>query len=119
MFANHITTVPRNGRVILTGGKVHISDLANFLEDDLRGPVTDETALTGEYDIRLEYAPESAYTSHQLHSARPENAVDAASDPAPNIFQALEQQLGLKLEKSKEMLDVLVVDHVEAVPTDN
>jgi hypothetical protein len=35
------------------------------------------------------------------------------------LAEGLEQQLGLKLEKSKETLDVLVVDHVEAVPTEN
>ena len=119
LFANHITTVPINGRTILTGGKVHISDLANFLEEDLQGAVTDATGLTGGYDIRLEFAPAGVLTNRGLHSARPENAVDAVSDPAPSIFQALEKQLGLKLEKSEAPLDMFIVDHVEEAPADN
>ena len=37
---------------------------------------------------------------------------------APNIFAAV-QTLGLKLEAKKGMVDVLVVDHMEKVPTEN
>jgi len=45
-----------------------------------------------------------------------------AADPgssAPSLFTALEKQLGLKLEHSKQPLDVIVIDHVEKTPTDN
>jgi uncharacterized protein (TIGR03435 family) len=37
----------------------------------------------------------------------------------PSIFTALEKQLGLKLEKTKALLDVLVIDHIEKVPAEN
>jgi uncharacterized protein (TIGR03435 family) len=45
--------------------------------------------------------------------------VDDAGHPAPNLFTALEKQLGLKLEKSKTQLDVVVVDHMDKTPTEN
>ncbi len=37
----------------------------------------------------------------------------------PDIFTALEKQLGLKLTKGKAMFDVLVIDRVERIPTGN
>jgi uncharacterized protein (TIGR03435 family) len=41
-------------------------------------------------------------------------------DPAANtLFAALEQQLGLKVEKSKAPLDVVVIDHIDKIPTAN
>jgi uncharacterized protein (TIGR03435 family) len=44
-----------------------------------------------------------------------------ASDPsgAVTLFEAIEKQLGLKLEKQKRPASVLVIDHVEQKPTDN
>ncbi len=37
----------------------------------------------------------------------------------PDLAAALEQGLGLKIEKGKQDFDVLVIDHVEKVPTGN
>jgi uncharacterized protein (TIGR03435 family) len=120
MFAGHVTWVPVNGRIVLAAGKTPLRELVNFLESALEGPVTDATGLTGEYDIRMEFSPEGLRGDGLPPRAAPNsNSANSASDPAPNIFQALEQQLGLKLEKSKELLDVLVVDQVNEVPTGN
>jgi uncharacterized protein (TIGR03435 family) len=38
---------------------------------------------------------------------------------APTLFAAVQQQLGLKLDAKKGMVDILVVDHIEKVPTEN
>jgi uncharacterized protein (TIGR03435 family) len=44
----------------------------------------------------------------------------AASDPVPDIFTAIEKQLGLKLRKLQNVsVDVLVVDGADEVPTAN
>ena len=45
----------------------------------------------------------------------------AAPDPngALSLFDAVNRQLGLKLEKQKRPLPVLVIDHIEDKPTDN
>jgi len=68
-------------------------------------PVIDKTGLTGKYDIRLEATPEFRINNN----------------PQPDdlrIFDAIQQQLGLRLEPEKAMIDVLVVDHVEK-PSEN
>ena len=41
------------------------------------------------------------------------------SDPAPDVFAAVQQYLGLKLEEKKAPLDVLVVDYADKTPTEN
>ncbi len=69
--------------------------------------VVDKTGLTGEYSFTLEY---------EWPGPKP---TDAPGDLAPVLFTALQQQLGLRLEKTKQMLDVLVVDRVEKTPTEN
>lgn len=66
-------------------------------------PVTDATGLKGKYDFTLQWVPDRG----------------GVSDSGPNIFQALQDQLGLKLESKKGMVDILVVDHIEKTPTEN
>jgi uncharacterized protein (TIGR03435 family) len=63
--------------------------------------VIDKTGLTGRYDFTLEYA----------------GLGDDAT--GPNVFSAIEKQLGLKLDKSKAPLDVIVIDHIDKVPVEN
>jgi uncharacterized protein (TIGR03435 family) len=45
--------------------------------------------------------------------------VPAASADSPDLFTALQEQLGLKLEQRKGPVEVLVIDHVEKIPTQN
>jgi uncharacterized protein (TIGR03435 family) len=78
------------------------------------GRVVDKTGLTGKYDFKLEYGG-----GPQIGSAVSAPALDSQANQGPSLFSALEQQLGLKLEKTKAPLDVLVIDHIEKVPTDN
>jgi uncharacterized protein (TIGR03435 family) len=42
----------------------------------------------------------------------------ATASEGPSVFQAFRDQAGLKLEPRKELVDVLVVDHVERPTTD-
>jgi uncharacterized protein (TIGR03435 family) len=48
---------------------------------------------------------------------------DAANSSDPNgalsVFDAVNKQLGLKLEKTKRSYPVLVIDHIEETPTEN
>jgi uncharacterized protein (TIGR03435 family) len=48
-------------------------------------------------------------------------AVPTASDPTGGytLFEAIEKQLGLKLEKQKRNMPVIVIDHLEQKPTEN
>jgi uncharacterized protein (TIGR03435 family) len=96
--------------------------------------VVDKTGLADKYDFTLEFqAPErglSLMLSAMLAATLPQTPGQpipvsnrppdpAQEDGVPIISSALEKQLGLKLEKTKTPLDVLVIDHVEKIPTDN
>src|SRR4051812_12631889 len=75
-------------------------------------PVVDETGLDGRYDFTLEWAPRRGGRGNG--SAPPPAAAPEASDPdGPNIFTAVQGQLGLKLEPHKRSMEVIVVDKVE------
>jgi len=81
--------------------------------------VVDRTGLTGTYEIRLEFSDGLRTPSLQ---AGGETGAPVASDPgeAPSIFTALEKQLGLKLQRVKDVaVDVLVIDNADKVPTEN
>jgi uncharacterized protein (TIGR03435 family) len=74
--------------------------------------VVDTTGIEGVFDLTLEWTPDAVQSA-----ARPEG--DAA-EPAlgPSIFNALQEQLGLKLEKQKARVDMIVIDRIEK-PTAN
>jgi uncharacterized protein (TIGR03435 family) len=78
------------------------------------GRVVDKTGLSGSYDFKLYYAG-----AHYPGGAFPQPGQDAEFGAAPTLFDAIQQQLGLKLQETKALLDVLVVDHLERMPTDN
>ena len=95
-----------NGRnQIMTVTKRTLEDVVQQLPVYTGRPVIDKTGLTGTYDIKLE--------------ATPSFRINRDPDPADiSVFDAVQQQLGLKLEAQKAMIDVLVIDHVEK-PTGN
>jgi uncharacterized protein (TIGR03435 family) len=78
------------------------------------GPVLDSTGLDGGWDFTLSFSSAGLVR-------RADSAVGGDTDPnrAISIFDAIEAQLGLKLEKHKRPLPVLVIDHIEEKPTDN
>lgn len=82
-----------------------LAGLTSQLSGRLGHPVVDKTGLTGKYDFNVEFSPESN--------------VRAGLDALPDLATAVQQQLGLRLEKGKAMLDVIVVDKAEKVPTAN
>jgi uncharacterized protein (TIGR03435 family) len=88
-----------------------LSGLLRNLQAMLRSPVLDETGLKGKYDFSLTYSPPS------LSAVPP--AGGNSIDRAPDLFVALQDQLGLKLESRKVPLDVVVVDRLERVPSEN
>ena len=88
----------------LSGSKENAATIAQFLSYAIRQPVVDKTGLTGSYDIHLSYAPL--------------NDPNANSD-LPDIFTAIQEQLGLKLVPAKVPVDYLVIDHVDRIPTEN
>jgi uncharacterized protein (TIGR03435 family) len=93
-----------------TGRQQPLSNLASFLGGELDRPVVDKTGLTGKYDFTL---------AHSRDGLRPRGPVDDTPSGGPSLFKAVQDQLGLNLESKKDPIDILVVDHIDKVPTDN
>jgi uncharacterized protein (TIGR03435 family) len=47
------------------------------------------------------------------------NALPADADTGPTLSEALQEQLGLKLDTTRGSVRILVIDHAEKIPTDN
>ena len=84
---------------------------------DLPHPVFDSTGLEGAWDFALTWTPQVLAKAADVAPA----AGAAASDPMGGLTlsEALEKQLGLRLEIEKRPVSVLVIDHIERKPTDN
>jgi uncharacterized protein (TIGR03435 family) len=105
------------GLLHVRGRKVHMSDLIRELSSVLDRPVLDKTGFTGEFDLDLSFTPDEALQGFG-GQGDPVGARLATDPNLPNIFAALEEQLGLKLAAAKGPVEVLVVDHAER-PTEN
>jgi uncharacterized protein (TIGR03435 family) len=97
----------------LKGQGVTMADLAKALtrtlQTELGRVVIDQTNLTGKYDLTLKWTPSMG--SPPMLNGQPDTS-------APDIFTAVQEQLGLKLESTKAPVPVLVVDHAE-LPSEN
>ena len=104
------------------GMRVFNSTIQEFigfvLNDSLEMPVVDQTGLgPARFDFVLKWTPDSFQNQPGGRDAGA--APSAASvDAPPDIFTAMQQQLGLKLESTKALVDVMVIDKVEK-PSEN
>jgi uncharacterized protein (TIGR03435 family) len=71
----------------------------------LKAPVVDRTGLTGTFDLHLRFIEEG-------------RRLEADLEPGPSLTQAIQEEMGLKLEKTIGPVEVLVIDHMEK-PTQN
>lgn len=67
------------------------------------GPIVDLTGLKGVYDFTLEWV----------------TAGDARNGAQPSMFDAVQEQLGLKLERRKQTVEILMIDKLDRTPTEN
>jgi len=96
--------------------------LANYLSTGGYGPVEDHTGLAGNYDIDLSWAPDQALEPGAANPAAPAAAPAAADSPAApeaDLFTALREKLGLRLERRDVPVQFLVIDHIDRVPSEN
>ena len=75
-------------------------------------PVTNATGLNGKYDIKFSYSLPGLQTGNVSETA-------SATNSPPTIFDALQEQLGLKLVPRKGSIDMFMIDHIEKIPTGN
>jgi len=132
------TATPARGRLTMFQN-VTMDQFAEKLEGIsawLSTPVINATHLEGSYDFTINYSgvgapglavgvnggPPPANGSGRAGPDGPAaNGPADAAEPngAISLFEAIEQQLGLKLVEDKRPVTVWVIDHVEAKPTDN
>ena len=93
----------------LEATRIPMQKFADLLGHTLGEPVTDATALHGVFTFTLEWSP----------SPTQPDAAPADASTGPSIFTALQEQLGLKLESKKGPVEILVIDHMEKLPTEN
>jgi uncharacterized protein (TIGR03435 family) len=83
----------------------------------------DETGLTGGWDLTVSWmTPAAAGLLRQGDRASDPGAITTSSEPTGfvrSLDEALEQQLGLRLETRKRPVPILVIDHIEEDPKEN
>jgi uncharacterized protein (TIGR03435 family) len=83
-------------------------------------PVLDSTGLTDPYDFTLSFSAINVL-QNGVPGQQPATGGENASDPSGGLSlpDALNKQLGIKMEIRKRPMQVLVIDHVEEKPTEN
>lgn len=101
--------IDAQGRGKFTGTRVTMTYLSYWLGLILRGderPVLDQTGLTGTWDFSLEFLPELP-----PNVSREQLPPDLADKPS--LFDALPEQLGLKLQPERGPVEYFVIDHID------
>lgn len=103
------------GRIVAQAAPIAslVSTLASLLQCD----VLDQTGLSGNYDFTLEWTPTAA-TGAAPPGSRLDPKVPPPPTDGPDLYSALQDQLGLKLDSSQGPTDVLFIDHIEK-PAEN
>lgn len=84
--------------------------LVSLLSRFERQTIVDHTGLQDVYEIKLEWAPDNSLAAAVPNAPPPDR---------PNLFEAVQQQLGLKLEARRGPLEILAVVQAAQVPEDN
>jgi uncharacterized protein (TIGR03435 family) len=96
-----------NNRMVAHFTHVTLSELAELASSPLQGVVVDQTGLKGAWDFTLD--------ASSFAMTQPTGIDDAIN----MVIQAVNQQLGIKIEEKKVPAEVLIVDHAEKVPVEN
>jgi len=98
-------------------------DLTRIAGGYIKEPVIDATGITGAFDFTLNFTGAGRLTGAggRGGDAAAAGATPTASDPSGglSLFDAVQKQLGLKLELKKRPFPVLVIDSVNEKPSDD
>lgn len=102
---NGLPGIGFRGLGAVSARNVNIADFAGFMQNIvLDRPVVDQTGIAGRFDFSLTWTPdETQFAGLGLKVPPPSD-----TSTAPNLFDAVQQQLGLKLESTKAPVDVMV-----------
>jgi uncharacterized protein (TIGR03435 family) len=117
------------GSQLLTCQNVSMEQFTDRLQNmapELSWPVLDATGIEGGWDLALTFSRNAAFRAAGRggrggDAGSGDGALPSASEPTGvlTVFEAVEKQLGLKLEMHKRSLPVFVIDHIEQKPTEN
>ena len=100
----------RGASGVMIAQRMAMSDLAKMLTMSFRRPVVDATGLKGRYDFRID-------GTRYLQPA--DGTAPSQAELAGAVISALREELGIQVEDRKALVDTLVVETAERVPTDN
>lgn len=92
-------------KVLIKGNASPLGYFAWRLSQVLDRPVVDRTQIEGSYDFDLSFFRDPPVSN--------DVGVPAPETPSPNVFEAVRDQLGLRLERDRGLVDVMVVDSAE------
>ena len=107
-----VSSQPGVGMFSMNG--TSLGALVNLLPQFVDRQVIDRTGLTGVYDLTLTWTPEAMPSL----LGPPQAPLPPADPDVPNIFTAVQEQLGLKLEAGRGPVEVIVIDHIETPTPD-
>ena len=93
----------------MKGGKIAMPELVRTLSRLLGRSVVDRTGFTGLFDLQLDFVPDD--TTPSMPPPPPGSGISDIT--GVSIAQALQQQLGLRLQATKGPVQVIVVDQAE------
>lgn len=101
-------------RVVTTvATAVPITTLVNLLEAQVGHLVVDKTNLKGLFDYNVTFTPEGAPSTASVTAP---GGAQTSDSEAPSLSTALEDDLGLRLERAEGPTEVLVIDSVSRPP---
>jgi len=103
--------MPARGR--FRGRNATMAEFAGELQAVLDRPVVDKTGISGRYNVDLNWTLDDFQVARFSGFPAPSDRTEV-----PDLFTAIQEQLGLRLESTRGSVEVMVIDHVER-PTEN
>ena len=103
----------RVGGGVSGGSGISMSQIVQILSQFTGRPVVDKSGLTGTYDFNLKWTPDPGQNGGPFGPPPPGIQPPAPDPDAPNLYTAVQEQLGLKLDNQRGPVDVVVIDRIE------
>jgi uncharacterized protein (TIGR03435 family) len=112
--SNNVYRVSFGAPEALISGVMDVNTIGNTLRNELDRPMINRTGLSGSYEIDLRWDHEV----DRSPGVPPGNAAVNVGNRL-SLFRAMEEQLGIHVTAQTVSLEMLVIDHLERVPTEN
>jgi uncharacterized protein (TIGR03435 family) len=105
----------RTATIVLTAENMPIGEMTESLGRILRLPMVDKTGLSGKYDYVVDIR---SYITPEVSANMPRDG-SPPIEAQGIISSALQEQLGLKIDAARTPLEILVIDKLEQMSTEN